>query len=171
MRIRWVNHPNPKLQHLNGIIQHEPYQAVAPFLLSGACEVVPYKNYLEELDDNEAQRIASLTPQQRAAFQPVPKWQVEYEAVGKRYIVARLHFSEKLIYAEAMPFGGFNKTSAKQFVDVLKTVGCPKDVIEHWQLERNKPDYLAMEAQRIEQDREANLRQQEREKHMPKYFI
>jgi hypothetical protein len=28
-----------------------------------------------------------------------------------------------------------------------------------------------MEAQRIEQDREANLRQQEREKHMPKYFI
>jgi hypothetical protein len=170
MRIRWVNHPNPKLQHLNGKTVHEPYQAVAPFLLSGACEVVPYKNYLEELDDNEAQRIAALTPQQRSTIHPVPTWQVEYEAVGKRYIVARLHFTEKLIYAEQIPPGGFNKKSEKQFVDVLKMVGCPKDVIEQWQRERNKPDYLAMEAARIESERQANLMQQEREKHMPKFF-
>src|SRR5580700_6114936 len=60
MRIRWISHPNPKLQHLNGKIVHETRESVAPYILSGQCEEVPYKNYIERLNDIEAARIAAL---------------------------------------------------------------------------------------------------------------
>jgi hypothetical protein len=59
MRIRWINHPNPKLQHLNGLIQHEPYEAVAPYILSGQAEELPFKTYQERLKYEEELRLAS----------------------------------------------------------------------------------------------------------------
>jgi len=60
MRIRWINHPNPKLQNLNGKIVHEARESVAPFILSGQCEEVLYKSTLEFLNDHEAQRQAAM---------------------------------------------------------------------------------------------------------------
>jgi hypothetical protein len=59
MRIRWINHPNPKLQHLNGLLQHEPFEAVAPYIISGQCEEVPFTTYQERLKYEEELRVAS----------------------------------------------------------------------------------------------------------------
>ncbi|HTC50128.1 MAG TPA: hypothetical protein VK722_22600 [Candidatus Aquilonibacter sp.] len=64
MRVRWINHPNPKLQHLNGLIQHEPYEAVAPYILSGQAEEAPFKTYQERLKYEEELRMASQPKEQ-----------------------------------------------------------------------------------------------------------
>jgi hypothetical protein len=63
MRIRWINHPNPKSQHLNGKIVHETRESVAPYILSGQCEEVPYKNHVEYLNDVEKERQAAQPAQ------------------------------------------------------------------------------------------------------------
>jgi hypothetical protein len=59
MRIRWIKHPHPAKQHLNGLIQHEPYEAVAPYILCGQAEELPFTTYQERLKYEEELRLAS----------------------------------------------------------------------------------------------------------------
>ena len=55
-RIRWVNHPNPALQHLNGTIEHVAREAIAPYLVSGQAVLCPAPNYVVRLSEESAMR-------------------------------------------------------------------------------------------------------------------
>jgi hypothetical protein len=100
MRIRWINHPNPKLQHLNGKIVHETRESVAPYILSGQCEEVQYKNYVERLNDEQAQRAAD--PKNA----PATGWSVR-ESVGNnprvRFVVIETSPLSEITFYDAPP--------------------------------------------------------------------
>jgi hypothetical protein len=99
MRIRWINHPNPKSQHLNGKIVHETRESVAPYILSGQCEEVPYKNHVEYLNDVEKQRQATQPAQ-------VTGWSVR-ESIGNnprvRFVVVETSPLGEITFYDAPP--------------------------------------------------------------------
>jgi hypothetical protein len=119
MRIRWVKHPHPAKQHLNGIIQHEPYEAVAPFLLSGACEEVPYKSTLDFLNDHEARRVAAL-PKSAA---PATGWSIRESTSNDprvRFVVTETSPLGEVTFYDAPPVHA--PASVKQkFADAVAT--------------------------------------------------
>jgi imidazolonepropionase-like amidohydrolase len=161
MRIRWVNHPNPNLQHLNGKIVHEAREAVAPYLLSGQAVVAHYTSTIDFLRETSEQQMNSLSEAERDSTKV--RWHVERLPRSQKCVVVRVHLSEHVIYGEDMPEGGYNKKSAAQLVDSLKKAGCPKEVIEQWRSERDKPDYLAQQYAAHEAAKKAQEEQLQRE--------
>jgi hypothetical protein len=66
VRIKWVNHPNPALQHLNGTAEIVLREDIGAYLISGQCILFPYKNYVDRLTEEEKARQAALPPDPNA---------------------------------------------------------------------------------------------------------
>jgi hypothetical protein len=170
MRILWKSHPYKP--ELNGTIEHVARELATVAVGYGQAEYAPYKNYIERLQAEEAQRQAAIPANERQVFSEFPVWQVAYLKLANKYVVERLHGTEKISYGEIPIFNrGIPdfKASEKQFVQVLKDAGCPPSVIQNWQHERNKPDYLYMEQQRIEQEKQEAAMQRERERNSVRF--
>jgi hypothetical protein len=119
MRIRWINHPNPKSQHLNGKIVHEARESVAPFILSGQCEEVPYENHVEYLNDVEKQRQAAL-PKSAA---PATGWTVRESTSNDprvRFIVVETSPLGEITFYDAPPAHAPRAVKQK-FADAIAT--------------------------------------------------
>lgn len=120
MRIRWINHPNPKLQNLNGkIVSIDSRESVAPFILSGQAEEVPYKNHVEYLNDHEAQRQAAL-PKSAA---PATGWGIRQSTSNDprvRFVVTETTPMGETIFYDAPPAHAPLKIK-QQFADAIAT--------------------------------------------------
>ena len=117
MRIRWINHPNPKSQHLNGKIVHETRESVAPYILSGQCEEVQYKNYVERLNDEQAQRAAE--PKNA----PATGWSIRESTSNDprvRFIVAETSSLGEITFYDAPPAHALLAIKQK-FADAIAT--------------------------------------------------
>jgi hypothetical protein len=136
MRIRWINHPNPKFQHLNGKIVHETRESVAPYILSGQCEEVQYKNYVERLNDEEAARVAAL-PKSASGWGIREARRSEGNPV--RFIVTETTPLGETIFYDAPP--AHAPASVKQkFADAIATdANAFSERAEFLQRQRNEP--------------------------------
>jgi hypothetical protein len=136
MRIRWINHPNPKSQHLNGKIVHETRESVAPYILSGQCEEVQYKNYVERLNDEQAQRAAE--PKNA----PTTGWSIRESMSNDqrvRFIVIETSPLGEITFWDAPP--AHAPASVKQkFADAIATDAIAfSERAEFLQRQRNEP--------------------------------
>jgi hypothetical protein len=170
MKIRYTEFAlNPSLRNT---FAHLPAHRAQALIDSGAAVEVPMPSrgsagWLAAMAEQEQLRIGSIPADSRDIFHATPIWQVSYLKLNNKYVVERLHGSEKTIYGELpiMDRGRPDfKAAEKQFVELLKEIGCPLGVIQQWQRERNKPDYLLQEQNRIEQEKQAQAMQRERDR-------
>jgi hypothetical protein len=135
MRIRWINHPNPKSQHLNGKIVHETRESVAPFILSGQCEEVPYKNHIEYLNDVEKQRQAAQPAQATG-------WSVR-ESVGNdprvRFVVVETSPLGEITFYDAPPLHAPASVKQKYADAVATDANAFSERAQFLQRQRNEP--------------------------------
>jgi hypothetical protein len=170
MKIRYTEYAlNPSLRNT---ITHLPAHRAQALIDSGAAVEVPMPTrgsvgWLAAMAEQEQVRIGTIPVNSRDIFHATPIWQVAYLKLNNKYVVERLHGSEKTIYGELpiMERGRPDfKAAEKQFVGLLKEIGCPLAVIQQWQRERTKPDYLALETERVEAEKQAQAMQRERER-------
>lgn len=151
-RIRWVNHPNPKLQHLNGTIAHETREAIAPYLISGQCELCPAPNFQTRLREEEEIRQRSLS--QDPHFVQGVQWSVAEHTLaaagqGRAYIVRRS--GQEVLYGESPDaFKDCPQSVRVQFLRLNK-VENPEAIAEK-QIQEN---YRLQAEQKAQREREA----------------
>lgn len=176
-KIRWISHPNPKLQHLNNTIDYPTREEVAPYLLSGQAELcTPAKRgtneYLDEQREAEERRIALLPAHQRQTFSPVPVWGIRFLTFSQKLVVVFQHMGTELLYSETVLMDRGRPdfaASEKQFVSTLQKANCPAAVIQKYLTTKATPDVLEADAVRIAADKRAAVVQRQREAEAPRY--
>lgn len=154
MRVKWLSHPNPNKQFLNGTIEHVSREAAAPYLLSGQCEDCPAPDYQTRLREEEEIRQRSLQPDQN--YVQGVSWQVkEHTAVvagqGHAYIVRRS--GVEVLYGESPDaFKDCPKSIVVQFLK-LNRVDNPEAVAEA----RLQEQYRAEAEQKKSREREVGF--------------
>ena len=130
-----------------------------------------HKNYLEWLDAEQAAHVAAQPADVR---NPVAKWGIRFLEDSRKWVIVRTFMSEYTLYGENALLDRKGrpdpKGSLEQFVANVKRSGCPDNIIDAYKKAKSAPDFLAAEAARREQAREDNARQQERDKHTPKFI-
>jgi hypothetical protein len=89
-RIKWISHPHPAKQHLNGTIAHETRESVAPYILSGQAELCPAPNYVVRLSEESALRTGCAPGDASPECFKTPTWSVkQHQRSGKVVVELR----------------------------------------------------------------------------------
>jgi hypothetical protein len=130
-----------------GTIEHIKPQVAETLVAAGLAELIPYKNYVERLKEEEEQRQRHIAADKRASSA------VTFTAVekpsGKVYIERR--FQSELTVACEADFRPYNGKSARElFLESIR--GCPAEILAIHDRLAHKED-PAVVAERIVQDR------------------
>jgi hypothetical protein len=174
MKIQYLP-PSP----LAGQTAHLQPQRAQGLIDAGFAVAVPLpprgsREWLQAMRENEQERIALIPEGQRQESSTVPTWGLKFLESSHRYVIVRTLLTESLTFAENTLMDGKGrpdpKRSQQQFVESLKTAGCPDAIVKQYIAAKNAPDFLAAEAARIEQDKRNAAAQREREKHAPRFI-
>jgi hypothetical protein len=120
-RITWTNHPTDK--NKNGSVEHVKTTVADYAIAVGQAVAAPYKNYVDRLQSEEAQRQANIPQSQRELFYATATWQLSTSAIAQEPTIVKLLGREQTVYAKAA------QRSDKDFRTSMRDAGCPDKVI------------------------------------------